>query len=261
MLPLFEKLLVILFLLAVFQIEFVDFCFPFVFQTTFSGCLVFSLTWTRISRICLIKCPFHLFELFELSLTCFPDSVRINRLGGAYENGKPLPKWLRREIIALAQSGLRQCDISRRLRITHGCVSKILWEYQRTGHLEPGRELRIITTLRTDECIQEQPEIGRVRHEDVCGTEPLQLPSSIPRSSSQTRTVEQMEPRKGQEQGADRRSYILADSSNVSSKEQPSTTSNESQPRQQSGVSRELTYRNESRCIRQYYDQPQGPVN
>ena len=43
----------------------------------------------------------------------------MNRLGGAYKNGKLLWKWLRREIIALAQSGLRECDISRRLRMTH----------------------------------------------------------------------------------------------------------------------------------------------
>ena len=51
----------------------------------------------------------------------------INQLGGTYVNGRPLDLHTRKEIVRLAkQGGVRPCDISRQLRVSHGCVSKIL---------------------------------------------------------------------------------------------------------------------------------------
>lgn len=50
----------------------------------------------------------------------------INQLGGLFVNGRPLPDVVRQQIVALNQQGIRPCDISRQLKVSHGCVSKIL---------------------------------------------------------------------------------------------------------------------------------------
>lgn len=62
----------------------------------------------------------------------------VNQLGGFFVNGRPLPMALRVRIIELHHSGIRPCDISRQLRISHGCVSKILNRYVENGSIEPG---------------------------------------------------------------------------------------------------------------------------
>lgn len=53
-------------------------------------------------------------------------------------NGRPLPNATRMRIVELARLGIRPCDISRQLRVSHGCVSKILARYHETGSILPG---------------------------------------------------------------------------------------------------------------------------
>ena len=62
----------------------------------------------------------------------------MNQLGGVFINGRPLPNHIRRQIVEMAANGTRPCVISRQLRVSHGCVSKILNRYQETGSIKPG---------------------------------------------------------------------------------------------------------------------------
>lgn len=62
----------------------------------------------------------------------------VNQLGGVFVNGRPLPDYIRRRIVQLALLGVRPCDISRQLLVSHGCVSKILTRFYETGSIRPG---------------------------------------------------------------------------------------------------------------------------
>lgn len=61
-----------------------------------------------------------------------------NQLGGYFVNGRPLPNMTRGRIIEMAKLGVRPCDISRQLKVSHGCVSKILARFNDTGSFLPG---------------------------------------------------------------------------------------------------------------------------
>ncbi|CAI2353344.1 unnamed protein product [Caenorhabditis sp. 36 PRJEB53466] len=67
-----------------------------------------------------------------------PKTAEVNQLGGVFVNGRPLPIEMRYKIVELARQGTRPCDISRQLKISHGCVSKILTRFSENGTIMPG---------------------------------------------------------------------------------------------------------------------------
>lgn len=82
-------------------------------------------------------------QFFKAFSIIFPEGQvqqygEVNQLGGVFVNGRPLPNAVRLRIVELAQLGIRPCDISRQLRVSHGCVSKILARYHETGSILPG---------------------------------------------------------------------------------------------------------------------------
>ena len=118
----------------------------------------------------------------------------MNQLGGVFINGRPLPNTTRLRIIELAHMGVRPCDISRQLRVSHGCVSKILSRYQETGSIQPGTsgspKPRVITRdieLKIDEYRTMYPGMfsweirERLLLDKFCSRETLPSLSSISR--------------------------------------------------------------------------------
>ena len=47
--------------------------------------------------------------------------VTVNQYGRFFTNGRPLPDELRNRILDMAMEGVRPCEISRQLQISHGC--------------------------------------------------------------------------------------------------------------------------------------------
>ncbi|XP_005243550.2 paired box protein Pax-4 [Falco peregrinus] len=118
----------------------------------------------------------------------------VNQLGGLFMNGRPLPACKRKRIIELAACGIRTSDISRSLKVSNGCVSKILGHYYRTGAVEPkaigGSKPRMATpevVARITQLKLEQPslfawEIRRQLHaEGICTSNRTPSVSSINR--------------------------------------------------------------------------------
>ncbi|XP_071529037.1 uncharacterized protein [Panulirus ornatus] len=118
----------------------------------------------------------------------------VNQLGGVFVNGRPLPDMVRQRIVELAHNGVRPCDISRQLRVSHGCVSKILSRFYETGNYKAsiigGSKPKVATPLVVDTIARykrENPTMfaweirDRLLVENVCTQENVPSVSSINR--------------------------------------------------------------------------------
>ncbi|XP_054844479.1 paired box protein Pax-4 [Eublepharis macularius] len=118
----------------------------------------------------------------------------VNQLGGHFVNGCPLPISKRKEIVELASCGLRASDISRHLKVSNGCVSKILTRYHQSGVIQPkimgGSQPRMSTpqvVARIVQLKQAQPSIfaceirRKLKAEGVCAANRVPSVSSINR--------------------------------------------------------------------------------
>ena len=135
-----------------------------------------------------------IFIKFTVNRRSFVGTGRVNQLGGSYINGKALSNEIRHKIVAMASLGVRPCEISRRLRITHGCISKLLSKYRKTGSIQSGGEgvgrPRVITchiAQRIDQYLTEQPRIHsreiqvRLIQDNICSPENSPSLTSISR--------------------------------------------------------------------------------
>ncbi|CAD5235152.1 unnamed protein product [Bursaphelenchus xylophilus] len=112
-----------------------------------------------------------------------------NQLGRTYNPGLPLGMDERKKIVALFQKGWKICNISKKLCVTHSCVSKILNRYRSTGSVKPkdakeGRtESPLVAAIRIyvqKYGVTKQSEIrDRLIGDGICTVETLPSRSSI----------------------------------------------------------------------------------
>ncbi|XP_060521813.1 protein gooseberry-like [Cylas formicarius] len=111
----------------------------------------------------------------------------------------------------MAASGIRPCVISRQLRVSHGCVSKILNRYQETGSIRPGviggSKPRVATAeveTRIEQLKKEQPGIFSWEIRDKLIKEGICDKNSAPSVSSISRLL-----RGGRKEDAERKNHSI----------------------------------------------------
>lgn len=87
----------------------------------------------------LLKPSYNDFQYVQSTILPNDGTKEVNQLGGHFVNGRPLPLEQRQKIVEMSLAGIRPCEISRKLKVSHGCVSKILSKYNDTGSVQPGR--------------------------------------------------------------------------------------------------------------------------
>ncbi|NXO65659.1 PAX3 protein, partial [Phainopepla nitens] len=122
---------------------------------------------------------------FPLEVSTPLGQGRVNQLGGVFINGRPLPNHIRHKIVEMAHHGIRPCVISRQLRVSHGCVSKILCRYQETGSIRPGA----IGGSKPKVSSARPPGTGQTPPRGAAGDKPVTALHSPPEVSSISRIL------------------------------------------------------------------------
>ena len=78
----------------------------------------------------------------------------VNKLGGVYQIGRPLPQETRMKIVDLHKKGWNPNDISRELKVTHLSVKNILKRFNETGSIAPAKLVGYKFTKSTPEVIE-----------------------------------------------------------------------------------------------------------
>jgi transposase len=119
-------------------------------------------------------------------------SPGLGAVGG--NNGRQLPDYIRHRIIQLAGCGVPSCEISNRLMVSHGTISKILGRFYDSGNVRPGSiggsKPKVATPTVVNKIVQykqQNPTIfaweirARLVEESVCDRENVPSVSSINR--------------------------------------------------------------------------------
>ena len=131
---------------------------------------------------------------FTFPALVYAYSTGMNQIGGNVANSRPLPDYVRHRIIQLANCGVRPCEISQRLMVSHGCISKILGRFYDPATVRPGSiggsKPKVATPAVVNKIVQykqQNPTIfaweirDRLVEESVCDRDNVPSVSSINR--------------------------------------------------------------------------------
>ena len=83
-----------------------------------------------------MPCTLLLYECLKNYLAVYHGTSGLNTGGNI--NGRQLPDYIRHRIVQLASCGVPSCEISSRLMVSHGTISKILGRFYDSGTVRPG---------------------------------------------------------------------------------------------------------------------------